>query len=72
MPPGYEVVFCEHPIEVADGVDFAGVRLRGRVDLSLIHISSARQLEKLHDELASAGAESFVCLVPRLSCLRCV
>lgn len=32
MPPGYEVVFCEHPIEVADGVDFAGVRLRGRVD----------------------------------------
>ena len=31
MPPGYEVVFCEHPIEVADGVDFAGVRLRGRV-----------------------------------------
>ena len=32
MPPGYELVFCEHPIEVADGVDFAGVRLRGRVD----------------------------------------
>ena len=32
MPPGYEVVFCEHPIEVADGGDFAGVRLRGRVD----------------------------------------
>ncbi len=31
-PRAYEVVFCEHPIEVADGVDFAGVRLRGRVD----------------------------------------
>ena len=36
------------------------------------YYASARQLEKLHDELASAGAESFVCLVPRLSCLRCV
>lgn len=33
------------------------------------YYASARQLEKLHDELASAGAESFVCLVPRLSCL---
>lgn len=30
------------------------------------YYASARQLEKLHDELASAGAESFVCLVPRL------
>lgn len=33
------------------------------------YYASARQLKKLHDELASAGAESFVCLVPRLSCL---
>ena len=37
--------------------------------MAVDYYASARQLEKLHDELASAGAESFVCLVPRLSCL---
>lgn len=32
MPAGYEIAFCEHPIEASDAVDYAGVRLRGRVD----------------------------------------
>lgn len=32
MPAGYEPALCEHAIEVSDAVDYAGVRLRGRID----------------------------------------